>query len=56
MLRLLVYRGRKVFIGKDITIHIVETHQSCVELGIEAPADISILRNDAIKKEPRKDK
>lgn len=48
--------GEKVFIGDDIVIKVVETHKGCVKLGIEAPADTSILRDDAIKKEPRKDK
>jgi sRNA-binding carbon storage regulator CsrA len=54
MLVLILNQGGKVSVGEAV-IHIIKTHKGSVKLGIEAPADIDILRDNAIKKEPRKD-
>ena len=42
-------------IGDDITITIVRTGPEVVRLGIEAPKDIQILRDDAHECEPKND-
>ena len=38
--------GEKVFIGGGITVHLVECSRSRVRLGIEAPADVVIERDN----------
>lgn len=37
---------QKVIVGSNITIHILETHHGRVKLGIEAPQDVDIRRDD----------
>jgi carbon storage regulator len=38
--------GEKIQIDSDITITVLETHGNRVRIGIEAPAQVSILRGE----------
>lgn len=42
-----------VMIGKDIRVMVVEVRGGKVRLGIEAPKDVEIVRDDAKRIEPR---
>jgi carbon storage regulator CsrA len=47
-------RNGKIFIGDNIEVVVVEVrHNGVVRLGIDAPADVHILRDDCENKEPR---
>jgi len=41
--------GQKTFIGQDITLTVVEINNHVVKLGIEAPLEVVIQRDDCIK-------
>jgi carbon storage regulator len=45
--------GERIFIGGGISITVVETNNQWCRLGIEAPKETAVLRDDAIKTEPR---
>ena len=45
-------RFERVLIGPDIRITIVKVDRSQVRLGIEAPADHAILREELVRAEP----
>lgn len=53
MLILTRRKDERILIGNDITILVVKVSGDQVRLGIEAPADVVILRDDAKHKEPR---
>lgn len=53
MLILTRHEGEWISIGDDIRLQIVRIKGDQVRLGIEAPADVAILRDDAKNKEPR---
>lgn len=46
--------GESIMIGDDIKITITEIHESYIKLGIDAPKDISVVRNEIIEKENKK--
>lgn len=53
---MLILRRRldqKFKIGENITITIVEIGSEGVRIGIDAPKDIPIVRDDAVNQEPR---
>ena len=51
MLILTVKEGEKIFIGDKTTIKVVEIRGAQIKLGIEAPDDVSILREKLAKAE-----
>ena len=51
MLILTVKEGEKIFIGDKTTVKVVEIRGAQIRLGIEAPEDVSILREKLAKAE-----
>jgi carbon storage regulator len=51
MLVLTFKENEKVLIGKDISVTVVEIRGNQIRLGIEAPADLLVLREKLAKKE-----
>lgn len=48
--------GETIFIGPDIAIKVVDIEQGKVRLGIEAPRDVKIVRNELIPEDdPRRE-
>ncbi len=45
--------GEKIRIGDDVTIVLVDIRGIKARIGIEAPDDVRIVRDDAIETEPR---
>ena len=41
--------GEKIKIGDDIVLSVVEISKGVVKLGIDAPKDISIIRNELLE-------
>ena len=41
-------RGEGVLIGNDILIKVIKIKRNYIHLGIEAPKDVKVLRDDAI--------
>lgn len=46
-------RGESIFIGDDIEIQVINIKEHSVRIGIEAPKDVQIIRDDAKKKSPK---
>lgn len=46
MLVLTRKRGERIFVGSDIVIEIIDTGKYTVRIGIEAPKQIEILREE----------
>lgn len=46
-------QNQRIRIGDDIEVVVVETRAKNVRLGIIAPLDVEIVRDDAKNKEPR---
>ena len=46
--------GERIRIGPDIEVCIVQVREGRVIVGIEAPENVSVLRDDAIKQEKPK--
>jgi carbon storage regulator len=42
--------GEKIHIGNDITLTVVSIMGNRVQLGIEAPDDVSVLRDELLKR------
>lgn len=42
--------GEKVMIGKDVVVTVIGSHGSQIRLGIEAPKDIEVHREEIYKK------
>ncbi|EPY07956.1 carbon storage regulator [Paenibacillus alvei TS-15] len=42
-------KGQKIMIGQDIVLTVVEVNGDQVRIGIEAPSDISIYREEIYK-------
>ncbi|VFQ46366.1 carbon storage regulator CsrA [Desulfoluna butyratoxydans] len=42
--------GEKVRIGDDIIIHVVEIGKGNVRIGVEAPKDVSIMRDEVVER------
>ena len=40
--------GEKLQIGDDITVTVTRVDKHCVKIGIEAPADVSIMRGELL--------
>ena len=51
MLVLSRHVGEKIIIGDNIIVTVVEVRGNCVRIGIEAPKDIPILREELLPKE-----
>ncbi len=47
-------KEQSIFIGNKIEVKIVDVRGDKVRLGIDAPKDISVLRDDTIIKRPKK--
>lgn len=45
--------GERIFVGNDIVITIFKIRPDRVSVGIEAPADVVIVREEIAGKEPR---
>lgn len=45
--------GQEIKIGDNIRIVVVDIRGRAVRLGIDAPKDIQIVRDDAVNKNPR---
>lgn len=43
--------GERIAIGHNITVTITQIREGSVRVGIEAPDDVRILRDDAVKQE-----
>lgn len=41
--------GEKVYIGKDIIVTVVEIDRGKIRLGIEAPCEVKIYREELLK-------
>ena len=54
MLVLTRRKGQRIEIGPHITVHVIAVEGGLVRIGIEAPPEVSILRDDAKVREPRK--
>ena len=42
--------GEKIRIGDDITIHVVDVGKGNVRIGIEAPKDVAIMRDEVLER------
>ena len=42
--------GEKIRIGDDITIHVVDIGKGNVRIGVEAPKDVSIMRDEVVER------
>jgi carbon storage regulator len=45
--------SEKVTIGNDITVTVCRVNDGQVKLGIDAPADVVVMRDDAVTKTPK---
>ncbi len=45
--------GEKIQIGPDITLTVVDIDRGKIRLGIEAPKDVKIFRNELIPEQPK---
>ena len=52
MLVLTRYVGEKIKIGDDVTIEVVESHRGATRIGITAPRDVRILREELAEEKP----
>ncbi len=43
--------GEKIFIGEDICVTVVRADQGVVRLGVEAPENLPIMREELMSKE-----
>lgn len=43
--------NQSIMIGDDIKITITEIHENSIKLGIDAPEDITVVREELINKE-----
>jgi carbon storage regulator len=41
--------GERVHIGDDVVLTVLTSRNGCVRLGLEAPADVLILREEALR-------
>ena len=48
MLLLTRKRGESIFIGDQITVTVVKIRNNSVQLGIEAPKDVKIVREELL--------
>ncbi len=46
--------SQRILIGKDVTITVVRIDRNQVRIGIDAPAEVSILRDELTAIEPEK--
>ena len=42
--------GEKIRIGDDITIHVVDIGKGNVRIGVDAPKDVAIMRNEVVER------
>lgn len=45
--------GEAITIGDRVKVHVVEVREGYVRLGIEAPRDVEILRDNAVLRVPK---
>ncbi|OAJ35350.1 carbon storage regulator [Piscirickettsia salmonis] len=45
--------GQEIFVGKDITIKVLSVVDGQVRIGIDAPRDVKIQRDDIKNKHPK---
>jgi len=55
MLLLTRKRGESIFIGDQITVTVVKIRDNSVQLGIEAPKDVKIVREELLLYEENPD-
>ena len=53
MLVLTRMQGERIQIGRNIRLTVLEMKRNTVRLGIEAPSDIEIIREDLVEKKRR---
>ena len=51
LLRAGVKKGERIYIGDDIVITIAEINRHAVKIGISAPKNVSILREELVAKD-----
>ena len=44
--------GEKFFVGEEITITVVRVSNGGVRIGIEAPKELSVMREELVTEEP----
>ncbi len=49
MLVLTRYQGEEIVISDNIRVVVLETHRGYARIGIEAPKDVSILREELVE-------
>ncbi|NQT40559.1 MAG: carbon storage regulator [Planctomycetes bacterium] len=52
MLVLMRKKGQAIVVGQDVTVTVLEVHGSRVKLGLTAPADVPIRREDSVEPPP----
>lgn len=50
MLVLAAKKGERIFVGKDIIITIVKTSTNVTRIGIQAPKEINVIREEVVLK------
>jgi carbon storage regulator len=53
MLILTLTEGKKILIGDDISVKVLEVRGKQIRIGIEAPASLIILRENMVDKDKR---
>ena len=56
MLVLTRKRGQVVYIGDDIEIHLLDCDTNHARIGIQAPKDVNILREEAKNRAPNRNR
>lgn len=47
--------GERLHLGQDIVVKVVKVRGNSVQLGIEAPPEVAILRSELLPQQPRED-
>ncbi len=55
MLALTRKEQQEIFIGQNIIVHIVSVSGNRVQLGIEAPADVPVYREELLQEQTKKE-
>ena len=52
MLLLTRKKGEAIFIGKNISVRIMDVSRGQVKIGIQAPKDINVVRDELLRRKP----